>query len=236
MKRHCSVCGLPGHTKASHRRRNLDAYTDSSGVVHPIAGTAGYSQTVGERKATDRNKTGLSTWQQQLVKRDPSLSVLAQQRRLENIEIERKEARTYVARHPLKRLLPFISKGEGRIESIPYSVWNRILPGGRRAESYRTARTKGSTAKRGSLRWEFSLDDAARELGYDQAEPLRDDIHELARERDKLKKLDAEYQGTKENVRGAKRVASQMQRMAKADIAAKRKARKPKARKVKAKK
>ncbi len=236
MKRHCSVCGLPGHTKAIHKRRNLDAFTDSSGVVHPIAGTAGYSSAEGQRKAKDRDKTGMTTWQQQLVKRDPGMSVLAQQRRLENIDVERREARDYINKHPLKTLLPLVDKAKGRIETIPYSTWNRLLPGGRSARTYSTSRTKGSTGERGSLRWEYTLDDAARHLGYDQAEALRDDIHDLSRERDKLKKLDAEYQGTKENVRGAKRVASQMQRMAKADIAAKRKARKPKARKVKAKK
>jgi hypothetical protein len=75
-QRHCSVCGLPGHTKTAHGtrlvavkprkkvirrnptvpvafrrwlaakakgryRRNLDAFTDGTGI-HPIRGTAGY--------------------------------------------------------------------------------------------------------------------------------------------------------------------------------------------------
>lgn len=45
-RRRCSVCGLPGHTKRSHRRnpvrRNLDAFTDQHGI-HPIRGSEGYN-------------------------------------------------------------------------------------------------------------------------------------------------------------------------------------------------
>lgn len=50
MVRHCSVCHLPGHTSASHKkptRRNLDFRTKGKGagrIVYPIRKAAGYSR------------------------------------------------------------------------------------------------------------------------------------------------------------------------------------------------
>lgn len=57
MKRHCSICHLPGHTKLSHTgartRRNVAGYIGDDDKFHPIRGSRGY----------DRVKSGDDAWQ-----------------------------------------------------------------------------------------------------------------------------------------------------------------------------
>ena len=236
MKRHCSVCGLPGHDKRAHIRRNLDFRTADTGVVYPLAGSHGYSRTAAEKRAEGRERTGISSWEQQLSKREGGMGVLCHQRRLENLKTEIAEGKKELNAHPLKPLLSLVSKGEGGIEHIPYSTWNRLFKfHGRKAASMRTARTKGSTGKRGSLRWEYSMDQMASELGYERSDDLRDAIHKLGADRDKLKKQEAEATALKRELPGVKAFAKAYQKERIASIAKVRKARKVKAKTVKAK-
>ena len=54
--RHCSVCRSTAHDRRFHERRNPleGAFTDANGVVHPIRGSAGYSEA--KRERIDRQK------------------------------------------------------------------------------------------------------------------------------------------------------------------------------------
>ncbi len=86
-RRHCSVCHLPGHDKRSHGhgrrslRRNIDAYTDRRGVVHPIRGSAGYSSSIADSGASE-DRTFMREYELHLRGKPTSYSSRARREKL----------------------------------------------------------------------------------------------------------------------------------------------------------
>lgn len=195
------------HRKRRPVQRNLDAFMDRRGVVHPIAGTQGYSERRLEWRERERKDYGLTSKQQQRGRRDKDYDrAILGRRKLDRLKQEYKLLRDDLTNQPTWGLTGLIGKSggqKGEVGLIPYGqargIFEKML--GQSPEQFPT-----STVKRGGrkyLMWEYVLDELAENLGYDGSDELRDAIHETAREKKHLATMRGEMTRLQGEVRTA---------------------------------
>lgn len=187
--------GSHSHRRSKPVRQNLDAFTDASGIVHPIRGSEGYSDIILGWHSGERKRYGMDAAQQQMEKRWPEYGKTMQKsRELGELEIERDALAEQIRDDPasgLTDLMRVHGKARGEVNLIPFGqarpVLRRVL--GKSPESFKTAIVKKGPHK--YLRWEYALDDMAQILGYRSDESLKNAIERAARDKSKLDEMDA---------------------------------------------
>ena len=108
-RRHCGICGLPGHDRRAHDRRNPEFTTGPNGVVHPIRKGKGVHKDNGQpydpAKAKGDEKTAKRA--RQVAKGGPALvkAVRSAAKDLHRIADEGREAYASDAPRDVRRRL-----------------------------------------------------------------------------------------------------------------------------------
>lgn len=191
-------------------RRNVDAFTDSHGVVHPLSRSSDYSKRIVALRKNERERYSLDTFDQQLERRWPEYGdVQRKTRRLEEVKAELAALRETHDDSDLADLKAFIRKHgqeKGEINKIPFEqsrgLLHRLL--GKEPEDFRTATV--IVAGKRYLRWEYVLDELADNMGYHDAEELKRAIEGRAKSTGKaadlaaeIRKLEGELKATRKN-------------------------------------
>lgn len=204
--RYCSECGSPNHNRAVHfprkvRRRNLDAFVDHGGVIHPIRNSPGYDEGYVRSEHEYRRESGQSSRETQSgraftrhLERETRRAREAD--RAARLTDERDALKEKIRDDPASSYTDLIGvHGRARSESglIPIELARQVLP--KRPESYRT-----SLVKRGGhtyLRREYVLDELGENLGFRGSTEFERALERSRREKAQLAALNREITAAK---------------------------------------
>lgn len=210
MKRHCSVCGLPGHDRRKHGRRNMQAFTDRRGIVHPIrAANTEKDRLVQGLRAKERAKHDIDSTQQQAERRWPEYGeTMRRARKLEELEEKADALREDLRQDKAYELVGLMrrrGKERGEVNRIPYEqarpIFRKFL--GREPEHYRTSTVTDHGHR--YLRWEYVLDELAEGLGYRSSEALKRAVERVADQAEDLERIEREISTLKAQLENPRR-------------------------------